>query len=108
MCDRVANVAWPFMSARRMEKRSRRRTRFLSMGKRNVFERMYLIMKGRRGSLGTACRVTWGIFWAIWEAHGPSEGPSGDEVGTAGVHQWQRVGPKRVQGGPCAPKVIVL
>ena len=63
-------------------------------------------MKGRRESLGTACKVTWGVFWAIWEAHGPSKGPSGDEVGTGGVHQWQSVGPKRVQGGPCAPKCL--
>ena len=67
---------------------------------------VYLTMKGRRGGFVTACRATWGIFGAIWEAHWPSEGSSGDEVGTAGVHQWQRVGAKRVQGRPYAPKYM--
>ena len=51
-------------------------------------------------------RVTWGIFSVFWEAHGPPERSSGDEGGTAGVHLWQRVGPKRVQGRPCAPKYM--
>ena len=46
------------------------------------------------------------LYICLWRVVGghlePFAGSRGAEVGTAGVHQLQKVGPKRAQGGPCA------